>query len=73
MSKNDNEQGTVITMLVSKVLAKAEDNTRKSMAMIDELAGEIAEEGQLTPMLVRPVDDKGKHVLVAGFRRLAAL
>ncbi|MDD4995245.1 MAG: ParB/RepB/Spo0J family partition protein [Patescibacteria group bacterium] len=46
--------------------------TRLRFADIEALAADIRENGQLSPMLVRPRADR-KYDLIAGFRRYAAL
>ena len=74
MTANQDDKIDTSVMLVplGRIVARPEDNARKAMKDIGKLAGEIKEEGQLTPLLVRQ-DKDGKFHLVAGFRRVAAL
>lgn len=63
---------TVLFVPLSKIVVQPEDNARKVMKDIGKLAGDIKQEGQLTPLLVQEIGD-GKYRLRAGFRRVAAL
>lgn len=48
------------------------DNVRRRLGDLTEMAKSIASKGVLEPMLVLPARDDGKHLVVAGHRRLAA-
>lgn len=62
----------VMVIPMSKLVVRPEDNARKVMRDIGKLAGDIKQEGQLTPALVQEIEG-GKYRLRAGFRRVAAL
>lgn len=49
------------------------DNVRTELTNIPELAASIKEVGLIEPVVVRPGDETGQYVLIAGARRLAAL
>lgn len=63
---------SVVIIPLSKLIVRPEENARKVMKDIGKLAGEIKQEGQLTPIMVRE-DEKGKFRVICGFRRIAAL
>jgi len=49
-----------------------EGSKEKSYRAVKELADDIKANGQIQPVLVRPLDD-GRYFLIAGFRRMDAL
>lgn len=67
-----NVDTSVMIIPLGKIVVKPEDNARKVMRDIGKLAGDIKEEGQLTPLLAQEIEG-GKYRLRAGFRRVAAL
>ena len=60
------------TFNVRSKTTDVEGSKDKSYRAIKELADDIKANGQLQPVLVRPLDD-GKYFLIAGFRRMDAL
>jgi ParB/RepB/Spo0J family partition protein len=62
----------VLVMLPLDELAPHPDNVRRSVGDVSELAKSIAGTGVLEPLLVLPAGDDGRHLVVAGHRRLAA-
>jgi ParB/RepB/Spo0J family partition protein len=54
------------------VLAPHPDNPRTSLGDLDELARSIKAQGVLQPVVVLPVGEDGRHLLVTGHRRHAA-
>ncbi len=47
-------------------------NIRRSLGSLDDLVRSIRTLGVLEPLIVMPADHNGRHVIVAGHRRLAA-
>lgn len=54
------------------VLVPHPDNPRSSLGDLDELARSIKSHGVLQPVVVLPVGEDGRHLIVAGHRRHAA-
>jgi ParB/RepB/Spo0J family partition protein len=71
-SKSVDIDTSVLIIPLSKLVVRPEDNARKVMKDIGKLAGDMKQEGQLTPVLVQEIEG-GKYRLMAGFRRIAAI
>lgn len=63
---------TVMQTLPLTMLAPHPDNIRRRIGDVAELAKSIQGTGILEPLLVLPAGEDGKHLVVAGHRRLAA-
>jgi ParB/RepB/Spo0J family partition protein len=61
----------MLTMLPIDSIVPAEDNLRRRIGDVRDLAASITAVGIVEPLLVSPVDD-GRYVIVAGHRRHAA-
>lgn len=64
--------GTVFQDLSLDQLEPHPHNVRHDLGDLTDMAKSIAEQGVLEPLLVLPEDLMGKHLVVAGHRRLAA-
>jgi ParB-like chromosome segregation protein Spo0J len=60
-----------VTISIAEIYVPSALRAPIEAAKVEALALDIAEKGQLVPILVRP--DKGRYVLVAGLHRMEAL
>ena len=58
------------TFKIEEIYVPVKRRKTLNMDVVNEIAESILEEGQLTPILVRP--DRGRYVLVEGLHRLEA-
>jgi ParB family transcriptional regulator, chromosome partitioning protein len=64
---------TISIPLQQLVPDPAQPRTAMSAAVLESLAESIRTRGQLLPLRVRPADGDGKHIIISGHRRFAAL